>query len=139
MKIDYSPLENVFGQLQKSYGYLHSDLAPDLREQFRSASIQEFEFTYRLAIGMIRRQLAQIIANPAELHRISFDDLMWNAANAGIIRDARAYMIYRDIRNTAPHAYNAEQAENIVTILYDFRSEINFLLERLRERNRATD
>ena len=142
MKIDYSPLENAFGQLGKSYGYLHSDLAHSdggMREQFRSASIQAFEFTYTVAINMIRRQLAQIVANPDELHHMSFDDLMRDAANAGIIRDARAYMRYRDIRNTTSHAYNAEIAENVVKILDEFRSEIDFLLERLRERNRATD
>ena len=142
MKIDYSPLKNAFGQLGKSYRYLHSDLADsdeDLREQFRSASIQAFEFTYTLAINMIRRQLAQIVANPGDLQQISFNDLMRDAADAGIIRDAQAYMRYRDIRNITSHAYNAEQAEKVVKILDEFRSEISFLLERLRERNRATD
>ena len=142
MKIDCSPLEKAFEQLRKSHGYLHSDLARSdegLREQFRSASIQAFEFTYAVAIDMIRRQLAQIVDNPAELPRVNFNDVMRDAADAGIIRDAQIYMKYRVRRNKSSHVYNGEIAENVEAILDEFIGEISFLLERLRERNRATD
>ena len=91
MKLDYSSLEGAVAQLQKSFDYLHSDLArkdAQLREQFRAATIQAFEFSYELAIKAIRRQLALIVANPGELHEIDFADLMRDAADAGIVRDA---------------------------------------------------
>ena len=142
MKIDVSPLERAAAQLRRSLDYLHSDLARNdagLREQFRAASIQAFEFTYELAVNMIRRQLAQISPNPDALRRMSFADLMRDAADAGIVRDARAYVHYREIRSRTSHAYNEEQAESVVAILADFRGEIDFLLATLRERNRATD
>ena len=142
MKIDVSPLERAAAQLRRSLDYLHSDLARNdagLREQFRAASIQAFQFTYALAVKMIRRQLAQISPNPDELRRMSFADLMRDAADAGIVRDARAYVHYREVRNRTSYAYNEEQAESIVAILADFRGEIDFLLATLRERNRATD
>lgn len=59
MKIDFSPLASAVDQLQRSFDYLHSELAstdPGLREQFRSATIQAFEFTYELAVKMVQRQ-----------------------------------------------------------------------------------
>ena len=90
MKLDYSSLASAVSQLQKSLDYLHSDLArkdADLREQFRAATIQAFEFSYELAVKMIRRQLALIVANPDELREIDFADLMRDAADAGIVRD----------------------------------------------------
>ena len=58
MKLDYTSLESAVAQLRKSFDYLHSDLArkdTDLREQFRAATIQAFEFSYELAVRMIRR------------------------------------------------------------------------------------
>ncbi len=60
MKIDFSAFEKAIKQLDKSLGFLHSELAqnnPDLYEQFRAAVIQAFEYTFELAIKMLRRQL----------------------------------------------------------------------------------
>ena len=142
MKLDYSSLESAVAQLQRSFDYLHSDLAQEdsgLYEQFRAATIQAFEFSYELAIKMIRKQLAQIVANPDALREMDFADLMRDAANAGIIRDPPSYMRYRELRNATPHTYNAEQAEETVDAADEFLRDMRFLLQELRERNRETD
>ena len=142
MRLDFSSLESAVAQLQKSFDYLHSDLArsdADLREQFRAATIQAFEFSYELAIRMIRRQLALIVANPDELREMDFADLMRDAADSGIIRDAPSYVRYREMRNRTSHAYNADQAEQTVAAMDEFLHDMRLLLEELRERNRATD
>lgn len=142
MKIDYSSLENALAVLRRSVHYLHSDLArgnPELREQFRGSTIQAFEFTYELAIKMIRRQLAQIVAYTDALHRIDFADLMRDAAEASIIREPLAFIQYRELRNRTSHTYNSEIAENTVAEMDRFIRDIDFLLDQLRERNRETD
>ena len=142
MKLDYSSLESAVAQLQRSFDYLHSDLAQEdsgLYEQFRAATIQAFEFSYELAIKMIRKQLAQIVANPDALREMDFADLMRDAASAGIIRDAPSYMRYRELRNATSHTYNAEQAEETVDAADEFLRDMRFLLQELRERNRETD
>jgi len=141
-KLDISPLHNAMGQLQRSYDYLHSDLAKQnagLREQFRAATIQAFEFTYELAIRMIRRRLAGIAANPDQLQAIDFADLMREAANAGLVREAQPFMGYREIRSKTSHTYNVEEAERVVAIVDGFLHDMRFLLAELEERNRATD
>ena len=142
MKLDYSSLEGAVAQLQKSFDYLHSDLArkdADLREQFRAATIQAFEFSYELAVKMIRRQLSLIVANPDELHEIDFADLMRDAADAGIVRDAPSYVHYREMRNRTSHTYNADQAEQTVAVMDEFLRDMRLLLKELGERNRAID
>ena len=142
MKLDYSSLASAVAQLQKSVDYLHSDLArkdADLREQFRAATIQAFEFSYELAVKMIRRQLALIVANPDELHEIDFADLMRDAADAGIVRDAPSYLQYREIRNRTSHTYNAERAEETVAAMDEFLRDMRLLLKELGERNREAD
>ena len=138
MKLDCSALENAVAQLQTSFGYLHGDLArrdTGLREQFRAATIQAFEFSYELAIKMIRRQLAQIVANPGELREMHFADLMREAADAGIVRDARSYMRYRELRNRTAHTYDANRAEATVAAMDDFLRDMHLLLQALQERN----
>ena len=142
MKLDYASLASAVAQLQKSVDYLHSDLArkdADLREQFRAATIQAFEFSYELAVKMIRRQLALIVANPDELREIDFADLMRDAADAGIVRDVPPYLQYREMRNRTSHTYNAERAEETVAAMDEFLRDMRLLLKELGERNREAD
>lgn len=138
MKLDYSSLENAFAQLQRSFDYLHGDLArmdPDLREQFRAATIQAFEFTYELAVKMIQRQLAQIAANPDALRMMDFADQMRDAADAGIIREALSYVRYRELRNKTSHTYDVDRAEETVLMIDEFLRDMRFLLQELSKRN----
>lgn len=138
MKIDFSSLRSATAQLEKYINLYNSDLAqkdPDIREAFRAAVIQAFEFTYELSIKMIRRQLARIVANPGELRKIEFADLMREAVDAGIIRDAPAYKEYREVINKTSHTYNTSRAEKAVSIVDDFLSDTRFLLRELEKRN----
>lgn len=141
MKLDYSSLESAVAQLQGSFDYLHSDLArgdAGLREQFRAATIQAFEFTYELAAKMVRRQLARIVANPDALRMIDFADLMRDAADAGLVRDAPSWMRYREMRNRTSHTYDADRAEETVAAMDEFLRDTRHLLNALGERNRET-
>lgn len=141
MKLDYSSLESAAAQLRRSFDYLHSDLARDdagLREQFRAATIQAFEFTYELAVKMVRRQLARIVANPDAMRMMDFADLMRDAADAGLVRDAPSWMRYREMRNRTSHTYDAERAEETVATMDEFLRDVRHLLNALGERNRET-
>ena len=138
MKLDYSALEDAIAQLQRSFDYLHGDLArtdSGLREQFRAATIQAFEFTYELAVKMIQRQLAQIAANPDALREMDFADRMRDAADAGIVRDAMPYTRYRELRNKTSHTYDADRAEETVLVIDEFLRDVRFLLQELQKRN----
>jgi len=138
VKLDYSSLEDAVAQLQRSFDYLHGDLArtdSDLREQFRAATIQAFEFTYELAVKMIQRQLAQIAANPDALREMDFADRMRDAADAGIVRDALPFFRYRELRNKTSHTYDADRAEETVLVIDEFLRDMRFLLRELQKRN----
>lgn len=138
MKLDYSSLEDAVAQLQRSFDYLHGDLArtdSGLREQFRAATIQAFEFTYELAIKMVERQLAQISANPGALREMNFADRMRDAADAGIVREAPPYVRYRELRNKTSHTYDSDRAEQMVLVIDEFLHDMCFLLQELQKRN----
>lgn len=142
MIIDYSPFEKAIKQLEKSVYFYRSDLAEEnweLKEQFRAAIIQAFEYTYELAYKMIRRQLGEIVANPAELKEINFIDLMRNAKEAGLIKDVPVFRVYREMRNITSHTYNADKAEDIVAVIDSFIVDMRYLLSELEKRNSGID
>jgi nucleotidyltransferase substrate binding protein (TIGR01987 family) len=142
MKLDLTVLEKVLSQLEQSLSYLRSDLAAGdagLRAQFRAAAIQAFEFTYELSIKMIRRQLAQISAVPAELAEMAYKDLIREAADAGLVVDPESYFLYREIRNITAHTYDEAKAERVLSVLEGFRKDVLVLVKELKRRNHAGD
>ncbi len=138
MKIDSSALEKAVSQLEKSRAFLHSDMGrknKDLYEQFRAAAIQAFEYTYELALKMVRRQLEQIVANPSEIREMTFMDFIRTAYEAGLVREAPAFKIYREKRNITAHTYNADKAEEILTVLDPFLKDARYILGEIKKRN----
>ena len=138
MKLLLSPFEKALDQLQKSLDYLKSPIAKKdraLYDQFRGASIQAFEYSYELAVKMIRRQLAQIVPNPQELVQVTFADLIRSAADAGLVNDVKRFLVYRDARNQTSHTYDENAAEGVLKIIPDFFKDAGFLLKQLQKRN----
>ena len=64
-----------------------------------------------------------------------FADLMRDAADAGIIRDAPAYIRYRELRNRTSHTCDANRAEETVAAMDDFLRNMRLFLQVLEERN----
>ncbi len=140
--IDSSSFSKALGQLSTSLDYLRSDLARGdvgLYRQFRAATIQAFEFSYELAVRMMRRQLREIAANPAELQEMGFMDLVRTAADAGLVRDVAGWRTFREMRNITSHAYDESKAEQVVAGIDGFAAECRHLAAELERRNRASD
>jgi nucleotidyltransferase substrate binding protein (TIGR01987 family) len=141
MALDLSSLRSAFASLEKSLGFLFSDMAKDanLREQFRNSSIQCFEFTHELAFKMLKRQLELMTADPASVDTMVYMDIVRSGAEAGLITNVERFRDYRVKRNITSHAYNAGKAEEVVSVLKDFRDDIRYLLSELEKRNREAD
>jgi nucleotidyltransferase substrate binding protein (TIGR01987 family) len=139
MTLDVSSMRNALTALKKSLKFLTSDMAndPDLREQFRAAAIQAFEFTHELAFKMLKRQIEQITADPAAVDRMGCMEIIRTGAEAGLITDVARYCDYREKRKITSHTYDQAKAEQIVSVLKDFRDDVRYLLVELEQRNRA--
>lgn len=137
MTIDYSPLARALAGLEKSLGFLGSDLArdPDLREQFRAAAIQGFEFTHELAFKMLKRQLEAMSPAGAAVDQLTYMEIVRAAAEAGLLQETQRFRDYREKRNITSHTYDAEQAEQIVAVLPAFTADVRALLDELARRN----
>ena len=139
MRLDLSPLEKSLARLKTSIAYLRSDAAQadeDLRIQFQQSVIKAFEFTYAVTIAIIDRVLREAAGQTETVKEMDFPDRMREAADCGLIRDPRNFFKYRTKRNTTAYAYNQATAENILSVVDNFVADAEFLLERLRARNK---
>jgi nucleotidyltransferase substrate binding protein (TIGR01987 family) len=137
MPLDLTALRDALTALDKSLGYLDSELAKDsgLREQFRAASIQAFEFTYEVAYKMLKRQLEAMAGSPSDVDQMTFMQLVRAGFEAGLVLDVGRFQDYRGKRNITSHTYDQDKAEEIVSVLGAFASDMRFLLAELERRN----
>ena len=139
MKLDLTPLENAVAQLEDGLVQYDSHVVrefPQIRNQMRAGAIQAFEFTYELSVGMIKRHLEQVSANPAEIEELFFRDLIRRAWQQGLLRsELDSWLRYRTNRGTTSHTYNDERAERVFQGIPEFLEEARHLLKELHARN----
>lgn len=141
MVFDCTSLRDAIAALKTSLAYLESPLAedPGVKDQFRAASILAFEFTYELAFKFMKRQLEQIESAPALVDEMTFMQVVRAAAEAGLLPDVARFHTYREARNITSHSYDRAKAVRIVAELPRFAEDVAYLLDRLEQRNRASD
>jgi len=139
MKLDFSPLENAVGQLEKSLKFARSPLAledPELFEQLRNSVIQCFEFTYELSHKMLRRFLKEAAASPDDFEAMPFAELIRTGNEQGLLRsDWGTWKTYRQARTDSSHTYDEKKAVAVYEVAQDFVEEARFLTEKLLARS----
>lgn len=139
MALDFTPLENAIGQLEKSLKFARSPLGqqdPDLFEQLRNSVIQCFEITYELSHKMLRRFLREAAANPDDFESMSFADLIRTGSEQGLLRsDWGRWKAYRQARTDSSHTYDKNKAAAVYAVAQDFVEEARFLYAKLIDRS----
>lgn len=114
--LDTTSLDDASDQLKAAIDFSISDLAKSdqrLFEQFRTSTVQCFEYTYELSVRTIRRFLELTIDNPAQVDEWDFKDLIREAAVRGIIDSPEDWFEFRRLRNTSSHAYSRAKADEV--------------------------
>ncbi len=136
-KLDLSPLERAIGQLEESLRYSRSDLAAGdakLALLLRAAAIQAFELTYELSWKMLKRHLNMTEANPDDIERMAFPDLIRLGSRRGLLlSDWETWKGYRSDRAATSHTYDEEKAAKIFATLPGFMVDARHLLARLKD------
>lgn len=138
MQLDYSPLKNAIGQLEKSLNYANSSQAqedPELFEQLRNSVIQCFEFTYELSHKMLKRFLKETAASPDAIALSTFADLIRIGSEQGLLlSDWSRWKGYRQARTDSSHTYDIDKAIAVYQVTPDFLEEAKFLYQQLISR-----
>ncbi len=138
MDLDFSPLQNAIGQLEKSLEYANSPMAKEdsgLFEQLRNSVIQCFEFTYELSHKMLKRYLKETVASPDEIDLVTFANLIRTGNEKNLLRsDWTRWKAYRQARTDSSHTYDEDKAVAVYQIASDFLEEARYLYQRLTQK-----
>lgn len=135
MKFVITPLEKALGQLEKSLKYLESPESvadPELREQFRAAVIQAFEFSFELSWKFIKRYLEQFSIEKVD--GFTAKQLFRVAHEQGLIQNVDAWFKYLEKRNLTSHTYDGTVAERVYEGAKEFLGDARYLLKELQEK-----
>lgn len=118
-------LEEIILRYKKEY----MDIA------IRDALIQRFEYTYSLAIKMIKRYLKIALAENEEVDTMDFNRMIREASRMGILlNNLEIWTVYRQKRNITSHTYDEQKALEVVGVVDDFYKDAKYLLSKLQER-----
>ena len=128
MELDFSPFVKAVARLDEGLERYNRDTSD---VQIRDGLIQRFEFTYDLAHKMLRRQLESVSANPDQVDRMSFADLIRSVTEQGLIKsDWSVWRTWREMRSTTSHTYDEDKALQVVEGIPGFLAEAQDLAER---------
>jgi nucleotidyltransferase substrate binding protein (TIGR01987 family) len=129
MKLDITSLEKATSSLEKAI----KEYNRTENEFVRDSCIQRFEYTYELSWKTIKRFLEETSANPHEIDLMSFQELIREANEKGILlTDWETWKLYRIYRGTTSHAYNEDKANEIYNEILGFLTEIQYLIKQLK-------
>ncbi|PIR39807.1 MAG: nucleotidyltransferase [Alphaproteobacteria bacterium CG11_big_fil_rev_8_21_14_0_20_39_49] len=124
MEIDTSYLEKALNSLNE---VLELEETPIIRD----SAIQRFEYTYELAIKLLKRKLEEMASSAEEIDHMGFKDIIRTGAEKGLIDKPEAWFEFREKRNITSHTYDEKKAEEVYDILKDFSDKVGFLLSKL--------
>ncbi len=103
-------------------------------EVFRNAVIKGFELSLETSAKLLRKRLADYVAQPGAVHSLPFKEVFRRAAGFGILApDAvERWFEYRDNRNDTAHDYGERFAEETVRLLPAFLTDAESLLTTLQ-------
>lgn len=129
MALDFSALLNAIDRLGEGLVRWQQEVTDT---QIRDGLIQRFEFTYDLSHKMLRRALAESSANPEEIDRLSFPDLIRTADEQGLLPGTWTdWRLYREMRNITSHSYDEAKALQVAAAIPAFLVEAESLAARL--------
>lgn len=129
IKLDFTSFEKVinsFESIINRYEAENHDI------DIRDAVIQRFEYTYSLAIKMMKRFID--IQMPEITTDLTFNEIIRQANKFGLLKsNLEKWSQYRQKRNLTSHTYDEKAAKEVISIVFEFLNEAKFLLKQLKK------
>ncbi|MDD5020549.1 MAG: HI0074 family nucleotidyltransferase substrate-binding subunit [Endomicrobiaceae bacterium] len=102
----------------------------------RDSVIQRFEYTYSLALKMMKRYLETNTLTQDEVDSFSFNDMIRVANENGLLlTNLEIWNKYREKRNITSHTYDVQKAIEVISVVNDFYKDVDYLLKQIQKRN----
>jgi nucleotidyltransferase substrate binding protein (TIGR01987 family) len=131
MELDFSALRRALDRLHEARQQVADQ--PE-HELLRDGLIQRFEFSFDLAIKLLRRHLEATEPVAESVRELSFAGLIRLADARGLLRGGLdSWQQFRTARNTSSHAYDALLAQRVLEQISVFADEAEYLYQQLIE------
>ncbi len=100
-------------------------------EEVRDAVIQRFEYSYELSWKMLKRSLKLAAPSSEEIERMSFKELIREAAMKGLVDNPEKWFEFREQRNITSHLYDELKANSVYKTALEFFPAASNLLTKL--------
>ena len=130
--IDLSALEKALTSLFEVIKVYNDDQTNLIT---RDSMIQRFEYTYSLALKMIKRYFSNGAFIFENIDSMTFNEMIRQANKMGLLSsNLEKWDNYRQKRNLTSHTYDEKIAVEVVEIIEDFAQEAQYLLDKLKEK-----
>lgn len=130
-KLDLTPFEKIIADLDSVLSLYNQK--PD--EYIRDAVVKRFEYTYSMSLKMLQRFLKQSLFSDEEAKDMTFNEIIRTSNTFGLLRsNLETWTRYRQVRNMTAHTYDEEVALEVLSAIPDFKEEVLFLLNKLKEK-----
>jgi len=130
-KLDTTSFENALNSLKVVIEVYNSDKQNLIT---RDSMIQRFEYTYSLALKMIKRFFSQG-AFVEDIEGMTFNEMVRQANKMNLLKsNLDKWNDFRLMRDLTSHTYDEKVALDVVKIIPEFCDDAEFLLNKLKER-----
>ena len=138
-KLSTKALEQALASLKQSVDVTRPILGDKktsnaLKKTLQAGVIQHFEFCYELAWKTLKRFLEINTSDAALIDKMSYQELIREGAQFGLIGNAEKWLQYRHQRNLTSHTYHEETAETVYQTAIEFYVDAFNLLYQLKEK-----
>lgn len=129
--LDLTSFNNALASLDEVIKVYNEDKTNKI---VRDSLIQRFEYTYSIALKMMKRYFKLSAFVDENLDAMTFNEMIRTANKMGLLlSNLEVWDNYRLKRNLTSHTYDEETAKTVVSIIEDFYKDAEFLLNKLTE------
>ncbi|MDD3729767.1 MAG: HI0074 family nucleotidyltransferase substrate-binding subunit, partial [Endomicrobiaceae bacterium] len=129
MKLDLTSFISAITSFKEAIDKYNEDTTNSF---VRDSVIQRFEYTYSLALKMIKRYLETNTLTQDEVDSFSFNDMIRVANENGLLlTDLEFWNKYREKRNITSHTYDVQKAKEVISVVNDFYKDVDYLLKQI--------
>lgn len=129
-KIDFTPLEKAIKSLDEIIERYNRESYDDA---IRDAMIKRFEYTYSLSLRFLNRFLKQML--PEIEDNLTFNEIIRESNRFGLLKtNLEEWTLYRQKRNMSSYILDEDVVKNLIAVIYNFRDEAHYLLEKIKKR-----
>lgn len=131
-KLDLTSFQNILISLDEVIKVYNSNRENKIT---RDSLIQRFEYTYSLALKMMKGYFKLTAFIEDNLDAMTFNEMIRTANKMGLLlSNLEVWNDYRIKRNMTSHTYDEATAQLVVSIIENFYKDAEFLLNKLTEK-----